>query len=109
MYQGEQVGEVVEGSPKELKGSQVDEDGDILDRCGNTIGKAKRWEAPEEEPEKPIDNSALAGKRVNKAGNLVGESGEIYGRVIEGDVKKLVGRMSDREGNIRKGWSFRWT
>ncbi|KAH7180161.1 hypothetical protein DER46DRAFT_490703 [Fusarium sp. MPI-SDFR-AT-0072] len=101
MYQGEQVGEVVEGNPKELKGSQVDEDGDILDRCGNTIGKAKRWEAPEEEPEKPIDNSALAGKRVNKAGNLVGESGEIYGRVIEGDVKKLVGRMSDREGNIR--------
>ncbi|KAH7169598.1 hypothetical protein DER46DRAFT_573483 [Fusarium sp. MPI-SDFR-AT-0072] len=101
MYQGEQVGEVVEGSPKELKGSQVDEDGDILDRRGNTIGKAKRWEAPEEEPEKPIDNSALAGKRVNKAGNLVGESGEIYGRVIEGDVKKLVGRMSDREGNIR--------
>ncbi|EGU73576.1 hypothetical protein FOXB_15914, partial [Fusarium oxysporum f. sp. conglutinans Fo5176] len=57
--------------------------------------------APEEEPEKPIDNSALAGKRVNKAGNLVSESGEIYGRVIEGDVKKLVGRMSDREGNIR--------
>ncbi|KAH7147219.1 hypothetical protein DER46DRAFT_670739, partial [Fusarium sp. MPI-SDFR-AT-0072] len=101
MYQGEQVGEVVEGSPKELKGSQVDEDGDILDRRGNTIGKAKRWEAPEEEPEKPIDKSALAGKRVNKAGNLVGESGEIYGRVIEGDVKKLVGRMSDREGNIR--------
>ncbi|EWZ28162.1 hypothetical protein FOZG_18126 [Fusarium oxysporum Fo47] len=101
MYQGEQVGEVIEGNPKELKGSQVDEDGDILDRRGNTIGKAKRWEAPEEEPEKPIDNSALAGKRVNKAGNLVSESGEIYGRVIEGDVKKLVGRMSDREGNIR--------
>ncbi|KAI3572577.1 hypothetical protein IWW34DRAFT_891219 [Fusarium oxysporum f. sp. albedinis] len=101
MYQGEQVGEVIEGNPKELKGSQVDEDGDILDRRGNTIGKAKRWEAPEEEPEKPIDNSALAGKRVNKAGNLVSESGEIYGRVIEGDVRKLVGRMSDREGNIR--------
>jgi hypothetical protein len=101
MYQGEQVGEVIEGNPKELKGSQVDEDGDILDRRGNTIGKAKRWEAHEEEPEKPIDNSALAGKRVNKAGNLVSESGEIYGRVIEGDVKKLVGRMSDREGNIR--------
>ncbi|RGP60830.1 hypothetical protein FSPOR_10433 [Fusarium sporotrichioides] len=101
MYQGEQVGEVVEGNPKELKGSKVDEDGDILDRRGNTVGKAKRWEAPEAEEEKPVDNSALAGKRVNKAGNLVSESGEIYGRVIEGDVQKLVGRMSDREGNIR--------
>ncbi|RGP68931.1 hypothetical protein FLONG3_7992 [Fusarium longipes] len=101
MYQGEQVGEVIEGNPKELKGSKVDEDGDILDRRGNTVGKAKRWEAPEAEEEKPVDNSALAGKRVNKAGNLVSESGEIYGRVIEGDVKKLVGRMSDRDGNIR--------
>ncbi|EYB24377.1 hypothetical protein FG05_01693 [Fusarium graminearum] len=101
MYNGEQVGEVIEGNPKELKGSKVDEDGDILDRRGNTVGKAKRWEAPEAEEEKPVDNSALAGKRVNKAGNLVSESGEIYGRVIEGDVQKLVGRMSDRDGNIR--------
>ncbi|KAF4958065.1 hypothetical protein FGADI_2695 [Fusarium gaditjirri] len=101
MYQGEQVGEVIEGDPKQLKGSEVDEDGDILDRRGNTVGKAKRWEAPEAEEEKPVDNSALAGKRVNKAGNLVSESGEIYGRVIEGDIQKLVGRMSDRDGNIR--------
>lgn len=101
MYQGEQVGEVIEGNPKELKGSEVDEDGDILDRRGNTVGKAKRWEAPEAEEEKPVDKSALAGKRVNKAGNLVSESGEIYGRVVEGDVQKLVGRMSDRDGNIR--------
>ncbi|KAF4451221.1 hypothetical protein F53441_5764 [Fusarium austroafricanum] len=101
MYQGEQVGEVIEGDPKQLKGSEVDEDGDILDRRGNTVGKAKRWEAPEAEEEKPVDNSALAGKRVNKAGNLVSESGEIYGRVVEGDVQKLVGRMSDRDGNIR--------
>ncbi|KAK2938441.1 hypothetical protein FoTM2_001659 [Fusarium oxysporum f. sp. vasinfectum] len=101
MYQGEQVGEVIEGDPKQLKGSEVDEDGDILDRRGNTVGKAKRWEAPEVEEEKPVDKSALAGKRVNKAGNLVSESGEIYGRVIEGDVQKLVGRMSDKDGNIR--------
>ncbi|KAL5585732.1 hypothetical protein FOVSG1_013424 [Fusarium oxysporum f. sp. vasinfectum] len=101
MYQGEQVGEVIEGDPKQLKGSEVDEDGDILDRRGNTVGKAKRWEAPEAEKEKPVDKSALAGKRVNKAGNLVSESGEIYGRVIEGDVQKLVGRMSDKDGNIR--------
>ncbi|KAJ4248686.1 hypothetical protein NW762_012524 [Fusarium torreyae] len=101
MYQGQQVGEVVEGDPKHLKGSQVDEDGDILDRRGNTVGKAKPWEAPEEAPEEKVDNSALAGKRVNKAGNLVSSTGEIFGRVIEGDVQKLVGRMSDKEGNIR--------
>ncbi|KAF9773356.1 hypothetical protein IL306_008856 [Fusarium sp. DS 682] len=100
-YQGQQVGEVVEGDPKRLKGSKVDEDGDILDRRGNVVGKAKPWEAPEEEPEAVVDKSALAGKRVNKAGNLVSSTGEIFGRVVEGSIQNLVGRMSDKDGNIR--------
>ncbi|KAK7571275.1 hypothetical protein V3481_018493 [Fusarium oxysporum f. sp. vasinfectum] len=100
-YQGQQVGEVVEGDPKRLKGSKVDEDGDILDRRGNVVGKAKPWEAPEEEPETVVDKSVLAGKRVNKAGNLVSSTGEIFGRVVEGNIQNLVGRMSDKDGNIR--------
>ncbi|KAF5022912.1 hypothetical protein F66182_5031 [Fusarium sp. NRRL 66182] len=101
MYQGQQVGEVIEGDPKHLKGSTVDEDGDILDRRGNVVGKAKAWEEPEAEPEAVVDKSSLAGKRVNKAGNLVSSSGEIFGRVVEGNIQNLVGRMSDKEGNIR--------
>ncbi|KAM0246883.1 hypothetical protein ACHAQJ_010064 [Trichoderma viride] len=97
---GKQVGVVVEGDPKRLKGSHVDEDGDILDRRGNVIGKAEAWDEPEAEPEAEVDNSLLAGKRVNKAGNVVDSSGSIYGRVIEGNVKSLVGRMCDKQGNI---------
>ncbi|KAL1841188.1 hypothetical protein VTJ49DRAFT_7357 [Mycothermus thermophilus] len=97
------VGKVVDagkGDVKKLKGSKVDADGDILDRAGNVIGKAERWE-PEPEPEEPEpDRSILAGKRVNKAGNVVDSSGTVYGRVVEGEVKRLVGRMCDKKGNI---------
>lgn len=100
---GEIIGRVIEGDPKDLKGKKVDEDGDIQDRNGNVIGKAERWEPepePEPEPEQPVDNSVLAGKRVNKAGNVVDSNGNIFGRVIEGDVKKLAGRMCNKEGQV---------
>ena len=100
MCDGRQVGAVVEGDPKRMKGSKVDEDGDILDRRGNTIGKAEAWDEPEEVPEEETDMSSLAGKRVNKAGNIVDANGQLYGRVIEGNIKSLVGRMCDKEGNI---------
>ena len=98
--EGKQIGTVVEGDPKKLKGSKVDEDGDILDRNGNTIGRAEPWDEPEPEEEQEVDNSALAGKRVNKAGNVVDSNGSIFGRVIEGNAASMVGRMCDKNGNI---------
>ncbi|GAB1318602.1 LEA domain-containing protein [Madurella fahalii] len=100
---GEQIGKVVEGNVTVLRGKSVDADGDILDKGGNVIGKAVRWEPepePEPEPELEVDKSILAGKRVNKAGNVVDKSGVIFGRVVEGDVKRMVGRMCDKNGNI---------
>jgi len=100
---GEWIGKVIEGDLKVLRGKSVDADGDIMDKAGNVIGRAERWEPePEEEPEPEpeVDKSILAGKRVNKAGNVVDGSGVIYGRVVEGDVKRMVGRMCDKNGNI---------
>ncbi|KAI1772188.1 hypothetical protein F4818DRAFT_178145 [Hypoxylon cercidicola] len=101
MFNGEQVGIVVEGDPKKLKGKPVDPDGDILDKAGNQLGHAERWEEEEPEPEPEIDMSPLAGKRINKAGNAVDSHGDIYGRVIEGDLTRLVGKMCDKNGFIR--------
>ncbi|KAK3292086.1 uncharacterized protein B0H64DRAFT_220855 [Chaetomium fimeti] len=100
---GEVVGRVVEGEVRVLRGKAVDADGDILDRAGNVVGKAERWEPEPEaepEPEPEVDKSVLAGKRVNKAGNVVDGNGTIFGRVVEGDVKRMVGRMCDKKGNI---------
>ncbi|KAI1187992.1 hypothetical protein F5B17DRAFT_293759 [Nemania serpens] len=101
IFNGEKVGVVVEGDAKKLKGKPVDADGDILDKAGNTLGRAERWE-PEPEPEEPeIDMSSLAGKRINKAGNAVDSHGDIYGRVIEGQLSRLIGKMCDKNGFIR--------
>lgn len=103
LWNGQQVGKVVEGDIQILQGKTVDPDGDILDKSGNVIGKAERWEeeeAPAPEPEVEVDRSILAGKRVNKAGNVVDGNGVIYGRVIDGDLKRMIGRMCNKNGEI---------
>jgi hypothetical protein len=100
---GEIVGRVVEGDKSLLRGKSVDPDGDVLDKGGNVIGRAERWEPEPEkepEPEPEVDKSVLAGKRVNKAGNVVDGNGVIFGRIVEGDVKRMVGRMCDKNGNV---------
>ncbi|KAI3392796.1 hypothetical protein diail_5187 [Diaporthe ilicicola] len=102
MWEGQQVGQVIEGDLKVLQGKTVDPDGEVLDKAGNVIGKAERWEEEEvaEEEEVVVDKSILAGKRVNKAGNVVDSAGVIFGRVIDGDVSKMIGRMCNKNGEI---------
>jgi len=96
------VGRLIEGDAKKLSGKKVDQDGEVVDRVGNVLGKAERWEPeePEEEEAVKVDNSALAGKRVNKSGNVVDSNGQIYGRLVEGDATKLAGKMCDKDGNV---------
>jgi len=94
------VGKLIEGDAKKLLGKKIDKDGEIVDKIGNVIGKAERWEEEEALPEAPIDMSILAGKRVNKVGNVVDSSGQIFGRIVEGDPKKLAGKMCDKNGQI---------
>jgi hypothetical protein len=68
IFEGRVIGKVVEGDAKKLEGKKVDADGDILDKHGNTLGKAERVQEEEpvvEEPEE-VDVSLLEGKKVNK-------------------------------------------
>lgn len=37
---------------------------------------------------------------MNKAGNIVDDNGKLFGRLVTGDVSKLVGRKVDAEGKI---------
>jgi hypothetical protein len=91
------VGVIVEGNPKRLVGMAVDEDGDILDKYGNVKGHA---EPIEEEEDIPDDLSVLDGLTLNKQGYLVDGNGIPIGRLVEGNLKDLVGRKSDGEGII---------
>lgn len=94
------VGRVVEGDAKKLVGRAVDEDGDILDKRGNAVGHAERYEEPEAEEEQPADLSELKGLRVNKQGNVIGPDGVPIGRLVEGNPKELAGRKVDENGQI---------
>ncbi len=103
---GNVVGKVVEGDPKKLVGRAVDEDGDIIDKKGSVVGHAERYEEPEAEPEaepEKQDLSILAGKTVNKQGNVIGDQGVPIARLVEGNVKECLGKELDEEGQIWNG------
>ncbi|KAF1946360.1 hypothetical protein EJ02DRAFT_462692 [Clathrospora elynae] len=98
---GNRVGQVVEGDAKKLVGRSVDEDGDILDKKGSVVGHAERYEEPEEEAaaeEEPEDLSILAGRTVNKQGNVIGDEAVPIARLVEGNPKELSGRKIDENG-----------
>ncbi|KAF2099393.1 hypothetical protein NA57DRAFT_38592 [Rhizodiscina lignyota] len=96
------VGQVVEGDAKKLVGRAVDEDGDIIDKKGSVVGHAERVEEAEEEvpEEQPIDLSSLAGRTLNKQGNVIGDEGVPIGRLVEGNPKELAGKKIDENGQI---------
>lgn len=94
---GNTVGQITEGNAKRLVGLHVDEDGDIIDKYGNVKGHAEPWS---EEEEAPQDLSSLAGTTINKAGYAVDGSGQVIGRVVEGDPNIMIGKKVDGEGQI---------
>ncbi|MCJ1468877.1 hypothetical protein MMC07_007507 [Pseudocyphellaria aurata] len=98
------VGIITEGEPKKLVGRAVDEDGDVLDKRGNVVGHAERYEEPpEEDPDSGLPPlSILEGLKCNKAGKLVNSEGKTVGELVEGDAKKISksGAQCDGEGQF---------
>ena len=94
------VGVLVEGDAKKLVGRAVDEDGDVLDKRGNVVGHAERYEEPAEEEAAPPDLSILNGLAVNKQGLVIGPEGVPIARLVEGNAKELAGKKCDGEGQI---------
>ena len=94
------VGIIVEGDPKKLIGRAVDEDGDVIDKRGNVVGHAERYDEPEVEEEEKPDLSILKGLAVNKQGNVIGPEGVPIARLVEGNAKELAGKKCDEEGQL---------
>ncbi|KAJ6164978.1 hypothetical protein N7470_003650 [Penicillium chermesinum] len=90
------IGRLIEGDAKRLLGRKVDEDGDVLDKNGNTIGKAERWE-PEE---KARDVNPMAGRKVTKEGEVRDADGNLIGKLTSGNLATLVGKAIDDNGYV---------
>ncbi|GME22375.1 Lea domain protein [Neofusicoccum parvum] len=90
------VGRLIEGDVKKLVGHKVDEEGEIIDKNGNLIGKAERWEP--EEKERRIN--PMAGRRVNREGEVRDEDGNVMGRLTAGDLGHCAGLEIDDNGYV---------
>ncbi|KAJ5210114.1 Protein of unknown function DUF3659 [Penicillium cf. griseofulvum] len=90
------IGRLIEGDAKRLLGRKVDEDGDISDKNGNTIGKAERWE-PEE---KKRDVNPMSGRKVNKEGEVRDADGNLVGKLTSGNLATLAGKAIDDNGYV---------
>ncbi|PWY93126.1 hypothetical protein BO94DRAFT_544170 [Aspergillus sclerotioniger CBS 115572] len=102
---GRRVGQVVKGEAKKLEGRAVDEDGDILDRRGNRLGRAEPWQEPDEpekveEVEEKPNLSCLSGLKATKLGLVIGPDQVPMGKVIEGDPRHLAGKTVAPDGQI---------
>ncbi|KAE8371759.1 hypothetical protein BDV26DRAFT_275427, partial [Aspergillus bertholletiae] len=93
---GKVIGRVIEGDAKRLQGRKVDEDGDILDKNGNTIGRAERWE-PEE---KQRSVNPMAGRKVTREGEVRDVDGNLIGKLTSGNLATLVGKEIDDNGFV---------
>lgn len=93
---GRIIGRLIEGDAKRLLGRKVDEDGDVVDKNGNTIGKAERWE-PEE---KARDVNPMSGRKVNKEGEVRDADGNLIGKLTSGNLATLVGKSIDDNGYV---------
>ncbi|KAK5131398.1 hypothetical protein LTR08_000934 [Meristemomyces frigidus] len=93
---GDIVGRVIEGDIQKLLGHTPDEDGDIVDKNGNTIGKAERW-SPEEKERRA---NPMSGRRVNSEGEVRDENGDLMGKLTDGDLGHCVGQEIDDAGNV---------
>ncbi|KAJ5902557.1 hypothetical protein N7495_003085 [Penicillium taxi] len=93
---GRIIGRLIEGDAKRLLGRKVDEDGDVIDKNGNTIGKAERWE-PEE---KKRDINPMSGRKVNKEGEVRDADGNLIGKLTSGNVATLAGKSIDDNGYV---------
>jgi hypothetical protein len=90
------IGRLIEGDAKRLLGRRVDEDGDVLDKNGNTIGKAERWE-PEE---KKRDVNPMSGRKITKEGEVRDADGNLIGKLTSGNLATLVGKTVDDNGYV---------
>lgn len=93
---GDIIGRITEGDIQKLLGHGVEEDGSIIDKNGNQIGAAERWEP--EEKERRVN--PMSGMRVNKEGEVRDENGDLVGRLTDGNLGHCVGQEIDDNGNV---------
>ncbi|TVY86478.1 hypothetical protein LAWI1_G007272, partial [Lachnellula willkommii] len=83
-----------------LVGKMSDKNGDIWNDGGQIVGKAELVPESERQGEKEGPFSGFSTPVVTKDGKVADSAGNIIGRLIEGDAKKLYGKEVDPDGDV---------
>jgi len=97
---GEIFGRLVSGDPKKLVGKMADKDGNIWNDGGQIVGKAELVPESERQGEKEGPFAGFNSPVVTKDGKVADSAGNVIGRLIEGDAKKLYGKEVDPDGDV---------
>ena len=107
--EGEQIGRLVEGDPKNCAGKVINEKGEILDSAKKVVGKVEvvSSEASEEALRKLQGQVSqvpgleiLEGLKVNKKGTILDEEGEVIGELVDGEVADCAGKKCNDKGEV---------
>jgi hypothetical protein len=96
---GVPVGELIEGNAKKLSqgGFQLDDRGQFWDNHSNVLGIAQAIPIEEEDQRLFADFEDLF---VVNDGWVENATGDRVGRVVDGEIKKLLGRAVDDDGDV---------
>ena len=105
--EGDTLGKVVDGDAKEMGEAKINDQGEIVNADGDVIGTAEvvpgdAADKLNEQAEKlRPDLSILAGKKINKKGNILDEEGETIGKLTEdSDLSACAGKIPNEAGEI---------
>lgn len=112
--EGEPIGELAEGDPKECAGKKINEKGEVLDKDGNVIGKVKtlpkmieqqvdQAEDAAEDAEEGAEDAQDAAEDAQDAADDAEESAEDNRpplSILDGLTVNKSGKLIDSEGNI---------
>lgn len=94
-------GRVVPGSDvQKLIGKSSDKNGQIWDASGNVVGQAELVPESERAGLKEGPFTGFNSPTVTKEGKVADSKGVIIGRLIEGEAKKLYGKIVDPDGDV---------
>jgi hypothetical protein len=111
---GKLFGRVVSGDLQKLIGRKCDAEGKIYSDSGKVIGTAELIPTDDREGDSGAPFEDFPNSIVDSKGNILFE-GQIVGKLIEGDAKKLAGKKIDKDGEIVDkignvlGKAERWT
>jgi hypothetical protein len=91
---------LIQGDPRKLVGKMCDKNGNVMNEMGQVVGKAELVPEAEREGEKTGPFTDFDNPTVSKDGKVVDAKGTVIGRLIEGDAKKLFGKLVDPDGDV---------